>query len=44
MADNLPPEIAAPLSLILTAVFLYLRRREIAAWLGFKEKKCRHSK
>lgn len=39
MVDNLPPEIAAPLSLVLMAVFLYMRRRQIAAWLGIKKEK-----
>lgn len=39
MTEDLPWWVAVPLSLIATAAFLYLRRHQIGAWLGFGEKK-----
>ncbi|MCH9835081.1 hypothetical protein K0U83_05440 [bacterium] len=37
--EEMPPEVVVPLFIVLTAAVLFQRRRQIAAWLGFEEKK-----
>lgn len=37
MNGEIPWQIAVPLALIAWAAFLYVRRRDIAAWLGFRK-------
>jgi len=38
MIEDLPAWVSVPLFVILTAALLFVRRHEIAAWLGVKEK------
>lgn len=37
--DYMPPEIAAPVAVLLLGAALFQRRQQIAEWLGWKDKK-----